>query len=67
MVETPNPTLVTRPVDETVATDVLLLDHVPPIGPPVNVIVPPRQVLLPPEIYAVPLTVTVRVAKQPPI
>jgi len=57
IVATPELIPVTMPVDPTVATDGLLLLHVPPDGVPDSVVVEPMHTVLLPEIAAVAFTV----------
>jgi len=56
---------VTTPEELTVATDVLLLIHVPPEGDPLSVVVEPRQTPVAPLIVTAGFTDTVRNAAQP--
>jgi len=68
MVEVPDVTPLTTPVVEPmVATEVLVLLHVPPDVPSVNVVVLPAQTEVVPEIVAgTAFTVTTAIARQPP-
>ena len=63
----PGATPVARPVPTPiVATDVVPLAHVPPVGEPVNVVVVPAQMLvLPPVIVGVAFTVAIAVTVHP--
>jgi hypothetical protein len=63
--EVPGATAVSKPEPATiVATDVLVLDHVPPVAASVNTVVPPTQTAKVPAMGAEGLTVIIVVATQ---
>jgi hypothetical protein len=64
-VTVPKLTGVTTPDELTVATDVLLLVQMPPVGDPTREIVDPRQAAVGPLIDTAGFTVTVWDAAQP--
>jgi len=66
MVAVPPVTPDTTPAEDTVATDVVLLVHVPPTGPPVSVMVVPAHSVLAPVMYDPVLTVILRVTYAEP-
>jgi len=67
MVAVPAVTPETTPEDDTGATEIVLLVHVPPEGLPPSVIVVPVQSMLAPVIEAAEVTVMERVTYAEPI
>ena len=65
MVTTPGDTPVTTPVEPTVATAVLLLNHAPPDSDAVKVVEDVPHIVLDPLIVAAAFTVIRRYAPQP--